>query len=152
MWWQKNHSSFPHHFFILFTILSLVGLTDSSYLAALNVRGVAPTCTILKGCEKVAISSYSSFFGVLPIAFVGIVYYLAMLFFTVYIWDRQHKHLFKFLIGASTIGFVGSLYFFYLQVVVIRALCLYCIISGVDTLLFWLLATQLVRYNRTKIT
>ncbi|MBI5230485.1 MAG: vitamin K epoxide reductase family protein [Candidatus Magasanikbacteria bacterium] len=146
-WWQKNHSSFPHHFFILFTILSLVGLVDSAYLAALHVRGIAPACTILKGCEQVATSPYSSFFGLVPIAFVGVAYYLAMLFFTVFIWDRERMHLFKFFIGAATIGFIGSLYFLYLQVVVIRALCVYCLISGADTLLFWILATQLARYE-----
>ena len=147
LWWQKNHSVFPHHFFILFTILSLIGLVDSAYLGALHLRGVAPTCNILKGCEQVATSSYSSFFGIVPVAFVGVAYYLFLFIFTVYIWERQRAHLFNYLILISTIGFLGSLYFLYLQIVVIRALCLYCLISGADTLFFWLLATQLVRYN-----
>lgn len=148
LWWQKRHSTFPHHFFILFVVFSLIGLADSSYLAALHVRGVAPTCNILKGCEQVAISPYSSFFAILPVAFVGVAYYAILFIFTVYIWERARVRFFKYLIGLSTLGFLGSLYFFYLQVAVIRALCFYCLVSGVDTLLFWLLATQLVRYGR----
>ncbi len=149
-WWQKNHSIFPHNFFILFTILSLIGLVDSAYLSALHIRGVTPTCSILKGCEQVATSKYSSFGGIVPVAFTGVAYYLAVFFLSVFIWERQRAHLFKTLIILSTIGFLGSLYFLYLQVVIIRALCLYCLISGIDTFLFWLLATQLVRYNRAE--
>lgn len=151
LWWQKNHSTFPHHFFIIFTILSLVGLVDSSYLTALHIRGVAPTCNILKGCEQVATSAYSSIFGI-PVAFFGIAYYLCLFLFTIYIWERQRAHLFNHVIVFSTVGLLASIYFFYLQVVVIRALCLYCIISGADTLIFWLLAVQLVRYTRANTT
>ncbi|KKU07544.1 MAG: hypothetical protein UX10_C0009G0011 [Candidatus Magasanikbacteria bacterium GW2011_GWA2_45_39] len=150
MWWQKNHNIFPHHFFILFVILILVGLVDSSYLAALHIRGVAPTCNVLKGCEQVATSVYSSLFSV-PVAFFGLAYYMFLFLFVVYIWERQRSHLFHYLIGISTIGLLASIYFFYLQVVVIHALCLYCIISGIDTLIFWLLATQLIRFNRQNI-
>lgn len=147
MRWRALHKTFPHHLFIILTLLTLIGLTDATYLSALHVRGLPPNCTLLQGCEKVTTSAYAVMWGV-PLAFLGVAYYAAVLLLIVFIWDRADVYVFKFLIWLITIGFLGSLYFLYLQVMIIHALCIYCLISGVDTLCAWLIALRLVPYAK----
>lgn len=120
----------------IFLTVGFVGLTDSGYLAFEHFRGVVPPCTILQGCEKVTTSVYSTI-GPVPVALVGAFYYFIFVIGALLFLDKRNAKLLFLLSLFSVVGFLSSAYFVYLQIFVIKALCLYCMVSaGTSTALF----------------
>ena len=118
--------------------LSLIGFSDASYLAIKHYEGAPVICSVLEGCNKVTASVYSVLGGI-PVALLGVIYYFLILIFAVwYLWNRNENH-FKGLMRLSVAGFLASLWFVYLQIFVIKAICLYCMISAfISTIIFLL--------------
>lgn len=114
---------------ILIGLFSFVGLIDASYLAAKHYTGTIPPCTIVKGCEAVTTSQYATIGGV-SVALIGAIYYLIVLIISVAIIESRNDRLKKFLTRFSIIGLLASIWFIYLQLFVIKALCLYCLVSA----------------------
>lgn len=118
--------------------LALVGLGDTLYLSYFQYLNLIPTCAI-GGCETVLTSEYSKFFGV-PWSYIGLVYYGYMLCLSVLlIIDPNSRGL---RLGALAYTGFGVLYstwaIFYIQLSVIGALCQFCAISAVTTLLLFI--------------
>ena len=131
-------------------LLSVIGLIDSSILTYRHFSTFVPPCTnhiLFADCGKVLSSTYSVVYGV-PLAMIGVFYYgviaiITIITVTKVIVGQSKKPLFSYLlIIIPTIGFLSSLYFIFLQVFVIKAICLYCMLSALtSTLLF--ITTQL---------
>ncbi|MBI3045954.1 MAG: vitamin K epoxide reductase family protein [Candidatus Harrisonbacteria bacterium] len=118
--------------------LSLVGLLDASYLAIKHYQGAPVICSIIEGCDKVTASIYSTLGGI-PVALLGVFYYFLILFLVIwYLWNGNKKH-FSGLMRISIVGFLASLWFVYLQVFVIKAICLYCMVSALTATAIFLL-------------
>ncbi len=120
-------------------ILALAGLTDASYLTYEHYSNSLPPCTTgfsFVDCGAVLQSEYALLFG-LPLALWGVLQYTLLsllLLSTIFFPRRLLKSL---LILQTTAGFVFSLYFVYLQIIVIKALCFYCMISAlISTFVF----------------
>ena len=125
-------------FYIIAT--SFVGVGDTLYLAYYHLLGIVPGCAILDGCEKVLTSSYSSPLGV-PLAYLGLVFYLYMLALAVLLaYDPTSKGLRLGMLGYAAMGLFCSVGFELFQFFVIGALCLYCAISAGATLVLFSLA------------
>lgn len=123
---------------ILWTIiaLALVGFTDSSFLLAKRVSGAPIPCFITSGCDTVSKSPYSVLFGV-PLSALGMIFYLGIGFLALLYLDTKNLFVAKLIPVATTLGFLSSLYFIYIQKFKIGAFCIYCILSAiVSTLLF----------------
>jgi uncharacterized membrane protein len=127
---------------ILILLFAFCGLADSAYLAQHEVTNTPLLCNIanLSGCNIVAQSPYSHLFGI-PIAVYGILFYaivfvLAALELVVF--DRLLRRVLQ---GLAVAGIVCSLYFTFLQVFVIGALCIYCIGSAVIAVLILISAS-----------
>lgn len=120
---------------LIFLALGLLGFADASYLTASHYLGTSLNCPILGGCDIVTTSAYSRIFG-LPVSLLGNVYYLAVIILAAAFLDsRKRKFLYR-LSYISGVGFLASLIFTYLQFFVIKALCLYCLVSaGISTLI-----------------
>lgn len=126
--------------------LALVGFADSSYLTADHYFALPLPCTITHGCEKVLTSSYAMV-GPIPLAAFGIAFYLVTLFFALYLAtapavSRAQK---LALFGATVIGLLCSIAFESIQVFIIGAICQYCALSALVTLLLFLCALPLLR-------
>lgn len=121
---------------IAFLILSAAGFLDASYLALLHYTGAGASCFLVEGCDEVLTSPYSTVWGI-PVALAGVLYYAAVfLFVLLYYAERREEYLLYIAYGTFA-GFFASLGFLYLQIFVIQALCIYCLISAsVSTLLF----------------
>jgi len=117
---------------MLFLLIAFAGFLDASYLAAKYFLGSPVICNLLKGCEIVTSSKYSVMFGI-PIALMGSLYYLALLILTVVFFDTGRSVFLKAAAYGTVFGFIASLYFVYLQFFVIKALCLYCLLSAVSS-------------------
>ena len=124
-------------------ILAFCGLSDSAYIAQHETQNASSLICDVKnfsGCNIVATSSYSHFFGI-PIADYGIAFYsvifilaaLELVFFSML--------LRRLLQGISLIGVVASLYFSYLEFFVIREICIFCIASAAIALVTLIVAS-----------
>ena len=65
-----------------------------------------------------------------PVALLGAVYYLTVLFGAVSYLDTGRKKILERFAWLTVLGVLASVYFVFLQVAVIKAICLYCIISA----------------------
>lgn len=124
----------------IFVFLSLIGLADASYLTYDHYTGTSVVCNIFDDCNLVTTSEYSEIFGI-SVALFGALYYLSVLIsallFTILKQDTFKNRILKILYTISPLGFLASLWFVYLQLFVIKAICLYCMISATtSTLIF----------------
>ena len=134
---------------IAFLIVSFIGFLDSSYLTVQHYRGEPPSCAIFTGCETVAESKYAMV-GPIPLALLGLLYYLAIFILTVAYFDTKKERLLILAALFTIAGFLASVYFVYLQLFVIKAICLYCIISAVSsTILFGFGLLAITKRNQT---
>jgi uncharacterized membrane protein len=125
-------------FFIV--ALALVGLGDTLYLSYFQYNNLLPSCA-LGGCEIVLTSPQSKFFGI-PWSYIGLVYYTYLLCLGALLaYDPASRGL---RLGALLYTGVGVAYsawaVFYIQLSVIGALCEFCTISAVITLLAFVAA------------
>lgn len=120
------------------SVLSLLGVADALYLTLKHYSNAPVPCSVgfFSNCGHVLESQYSITFGV-PIALLGLLYYLSTTASLALIISYP-KRIFKyFLILTTSFGFIFSLYLVFLQLVVINAICLYCMASAlISTLLF----------------
>ncbi|MFA6105672.1 MAG: vitamin K epoxide reductase family protein [Patescibacteria group bacterium] len=121
---------------IIFLLLGIIGFLDASYLTIEHYRGIIPVCTVVTGCGTVLISKYSTV-GPVPLALLGVAYYSVIIFGALLFLDLKIIKILHLLSAYTFIGILASLYFLYLQIFVIQALCLYCLFSAAtSTLLF----------------
>ncbi len=114
--------------------ITFIGLADTMYLSYFAYLNAVPGCAI-GGCEVVLTSAYSKFFGV-PLAYIGLVYYVYMLALAILLtMDEHSKTLARAALAYSAVGVLFSIYFeFYIQGTLIGAYCMYCAISALTTL------------------
>lgn len=115
--------------------LSIIGLTDSLYLTWEHYSGFVPPCSAhftFIDCGKVLTSSYSVIFGV-PLALLGVLHYFFLSLSIIASLNYSRKIFRYAFILLSVAGFVTSLYFMYLQLIVIGSICLYCTTSAIDS-------------------
>lgn len=114
-------------------MLDLIGLAIAGYLSVIELQGELPYCGPLKGCEEVALSPYARVGGV-PVAVFGVALSIS-LFFLAIAWMRSGRiELLAAHYGLSLLGMVFEIYFTYLEVFVIGAVCVWCASYGVSLL------------------
>ncbi len=127
---------------------TLIALGDVMYLAYYQYLNLVPSCAI-GGCEIVLSSVYSKFLGV-PLSYIGLVFYGYMLCLAVLLVIEPTSRALRLAALTYTgIGFMLSLFFiFYIQLTLIHALCLYCALSAVSTLVLFSLSVWHFRATR----
>jgi uncharacterized membrane protein len=116
---------------IILATLDLIGLAIAGYLSVVELRGDLPYCGPLKGCEEVALSDYARVGGV-PVAVFGVLLSIS-LFALAIAWMRSGRiELLAAHYGLSLIGVVFELYFTYLELFVIGAVCVWCASYGLS--------------------
>jgi uncharacterized membrane protein len=132
----------------LMLALALIGIVDASYDSYAIYTDQLLWCPPpIDGCNTVAASPYARVLGV-PLGYFGVVYYLCMFALAA-----------RLAFGAATrgwragalswaaMGVAFSAYFMYIQLTFIHAFCIYCLISGVLTLLLLAAALQGLRHG-----
>jgi uncharacterized membrane protein len=127
----------------LLLIVAFIGFADATYLAVEYLSGDVPTCGT-GGCGTVTRSEYAEIFGI-PVALLGSGYYLTMLILGMIYAQRHDRRLISVMTLLSTIGFFASVRFVYLQLVVLNAICVYCMASAVSSTILWIIALILWR-------
>lgn len=126
---------------ILLLIFSTIGALDSGYLTIEHFQHAIVPCSsgVFADCGKVLSSQYSTVLGV-PLALIGFIHYLALTMTIIYVLRRQSRIGMFIILGMSTVGVISSLYFVYLQLFVIHAICQFCMLSALTSLLLFITA------------
>lgn len=135
---------------MVIAILALIGLIVALYLWIWKLGLMGPLVCGTGECEVVQSSPWAVILG-LPVAFYGVVGYLALLVVSLVglqpKWaDRREPT--ALLVVLSVIGFAFTVYLTYLEAAVIRAWCRWCLVSaGIMTAIF---VTSLVGLRGTR--
>lgn len=132
---------------VLFGAVAFVGLLDSAYLTAKHYAGSALSCGFFTGCEQVTTSAYSEVFGI-PIALFGSLYYLFWMLAAIFYFDTGSSLFFRVL-PFTVLGFITSLGLMGIQVFILDAICLYCVISATSSTLLFIIACIMLRKRRS---
>ena len=144
-------SALPIHAWLprVFLILSMIGVADAGYLTAKHYLGVPVACSIFEGCDKVLTSQYAVWWGV-PMALIGIIYYLILLILTANFLFTGHMTRLKIAAGLTALGLAASFWFVYLQLFVINAVCPYCIISAAASTFLFIFGMYILKITNKK--
>ena len=136
---------FGIHPAIILAVLDVIGLLVAGYLSYVELRGEVPACGIVRGCEEVALSEFARIGGV-PVAVFGVLLSIVLLGLALAWWKTDIYGLLLGHYGLSLVGVIFDGYFLFLQVFVIKAVCIWCVTYEVSLLLRFLIA--LVVYLR----
>jgi uncharacterized membrane protein len=124
--------------------IAALGLGIAVYLTATKLTGGLPVCGPVHGCEEVALSEYSSIFGIPTAAFgAGFSAVVAGLGLA---WRRRGDR--RALLVAYGLGLFGILfvaYLTYLELFVIHAVCAWCAAYALTVVVGWLIAAAAMR-------
>ncbi len=124
---------------LILAFLDVIGLGIAAYLSIVELGGGVPVCGPLKGCETVAQSEYSRIGGV-PVAVYGVGLSLILLTLAIAWWRTNLYVLLLAHYGLSLAGVIFEIYFIYMQIVVIRAVCVWCTAYGLSLTLRFVIA------------
>ena len=124
---------------IILAFLDICGLAIAAYLSTVELGGGTPVCGPIKGCEEVALSQYSRIGGV-PVAVFGVGLSLILLTCAVAWLKTDLYGLLLAHYGLSLAGVIFEIYFLYLQVFVIHAVCVWCTSYGLSLILRFIVA------------
>ncbi|TSC81907.1 MAG: Vitamin K epoxide reductase [Parcubacteria group bacterium Gr01-1014_20] len=132
---------------ITFLVVAFLGFLDATYLSVEHFRGVIPPCTIVEGCEKVTTSEYSVILGV-PVALLGSIYYLFIIVLSILFLDRKNEKYFLYASYLNIFGLLAAIYFVFIQLVIIKAICIYCMFSALTSTLLFILGLLVILKSR----
>lgn len=109
--------------------LSALGIILSLYLTYIHfTESRAAFCAAGTDCDTVRQSGFSTIMGV-PVAALGVAGYSVILIVFLISMKKRTKWLLLYILALA--GFVFSAYLTYIEFFVIKAVCMYCIVSAV---------------------
>ena len=141
---NKPSTPIPKRVVWFFAFFSFVGFLDATYLAVKHYLGTPVNCSIFEGCEKVTTSQYATLGGV-PVALLGAIYYFLIFILVIAYLDTKKERVLYFTARLTPIGLLASLWFLYLQLFVIKAICFYCMISAITSTMLFIFGIILLR-------
>lgn len=121
--------------------LTLIGLGAAGYLSTMEITDSRAICGPVGDCHAVQQSPYARIGGVIPVAHLGLLGYLAIGGCWI-VYHRGGKFLRRWsgiaMWGMTVVGTIFSIYLTFLEPFVIGATCAWCLTSSVVmTLLLW---------------
>lgn len=123
---------------ISFVVIALLGFIDASYLTIAHYSGAELVCGPFSGCASVTTSKYATF-ATIPVALLGALYYLFIFLISVAYLDSKNIFLARLRGHMTWLGLLASSVFVYLQLVVLKQICTYCMLSALDSTLLWIM-------------
>ena len=127
--------------------LAILGLLVATYMTVYKLTDNDAMCIGSGGCSVVNASRYSEVNGI-PVALIGVGGYAAIL---ALLFLERRPGFFQengtmILFGISLVGFLFTLYLIFVEIVLIKAYCPFCLTSqAVMTIIFILSVTRLIR-------
>lgn len=122
----------------LVALLALGGIFLATYLALYKFGMIgALTCSV-GSCETVQLSKWATFLGV-PVAAWGIAFYVGVLVITMISIATGAPLAGWALLGLTGWGVLFSAWLTYLELFVIHAICMWCVVSAIVTVVIFAL-------------
>ena len=125
----------------LIALLSLGGIFLSAYLALYKLGMIGALSCSIGSCETVQLSRWATLFG-LPVAVWGIGFYAAVFGLVMLLLGEASARTAVFgwmLAAVTTWGVIFSGWLTYLELFVIDAICMWCVVSAFVTLTIFVL-------------
>lgn len=126
-------------FTYLLIFLAFFGMLDAGYLTYEHYQNEIPPCSVsflASDCGAVLTSEYAIVFGI-PLAFIGLAHYYVSTIAHMYAAIGKKRKARYLTIILAYAGLISSIYFVYLQLIVIQSICLFCMGSAlISTLIF----------------
>jgi uncharacterized membrane protein len=135
-----------HKLILYSAVLAFFGFLDAAYLTVLHYKNIIPPCS-LHGCEKVLNSAYSMV-GPIPVALLGVIFYLTVIAICLLILIEGMKQLLQFFHFVAAVGFLVSLVLFFIQFYLIKSFCQYCLLSEIISVGIFVLSLLKIREDR----
>ncbi|MCS7248067.1 MAG: vitamin K epoxide reductase family protein [Anaerolineales bacterium] len=140
---------------LLFSLVCAIGLGVAAYIAYVQLFRVQAICGPLEECNTVLQSRYAKLLGFVPNSVIGLISYLALVF--LWVWHARRKgdwlarHSPLLILAITLLGTLLSVYLTILQVLTLRALCIWCLSSAVLITMLFLLSVSLSQSNYAPI-
>jgi uncharacterized membrane protein len=137
---------------IILMALDTFGLVVASYLSVVELQGELPYCGPLSGCETVALSEYARIGGPdgIPVAVFGVGLSVALLALAFAWWRTNATWALAGHYGLSLVGVLFEVYFTFVELFIIGAVCIWCALYGISLVLRFLIALAIwIRRPRT---
>jgi uncharacterized membrane protein len=115
-------------------VLCVIGCGVAGYLAYLEITPAHAICGPAGHCQSVQQSDYARLFDILPISFLGVAGYVAIILTWLIRYtgrSRWANLAGLFLLGMTTSGILFSIYLNFLEPFVIGATCIWCLSSAI---------------------
>jgi uncharacterized membrane protein len=135
---------------MIIATLALIGLFVAMYLWLFKLGVIGSLSCKIGGCDKVNTSPWAMLLGQ-PVAFWGVLYYVALFAAAFastlerFVDDRRAPVVLTFLTGW---GVAFSAWLTYLELYVIHAICMYCVISAILVVIMFALSVVELRASR----
>jgi uncharacterized membrane protein len=128
-------------------LVAFIGLGVAAYLTYVETQSIQAICGPVGDCNAVQSSSYARIWGILPVGMLGAFGYIAILAAW---WSRRIPQKLGWiatyapiaLFGMALFGTIFSVYLTYLELYVIKAVCIWCISSAVIITLLLLFSLE----------
>ncbi|MCX7668816.1 MAG: vitamin K epoxide reductase family protein [Anaerolineae bacterium] len=130
---------------VLIPIVSVLGLGVAGYLTFVETQNVQAVCGPVGDCNAVQASPYARLFGVVPVGLLGLLGYAAIVAtWAAGRWGRGAlaRYAPAAMIALALFGVLFSFYLTYIELAVIRAVCIWCLTSAVLMALLLILAVR----------
>lgn len=141
--WHKLHSILLW----LLAAISAIGLANSVYLTITHYSNTLVPCSFSHGCETVLRSQYAVVLGV-PVAIYGVIFYLVTFVAAVYFVTNKQYHWWLSIWALA--GFCSTLYLIFVQAVILKAFCQYCLVSTFTSSITFIITTVLYYIYKEK--
>lgn len=118
-------------------VVAVAGLAVSGYLTAVRAAGDDPACVVGGGCHTVQESEYSELAGI-PVAWLGIAAYIGLLV-AAFMPGQAGRALGLF---TAVVSFGFSAWLTYAELVIIDAVCAWCVTSAILVTLSLIIAVM----------
>lgn len=135
----------PNTLLVVFLLVAFIGFADATYLTAKHYIGEIPPCSIVSGCETVLTSPYATIVWNIPVALMGAFYYFVLFMGGILYVDTKNSIIIKIAAYFTAVGFIISVILVCIQIFVIRALCLYCIVSAITSTVLFILGVVILK-------
>ncbi|MBE5729397.1 vitamin K epoxide reductase family protein [Candidatus Parvarchaeota archaeon] len=147
--------------FIILIAMSVIGLISSSTVLyeIYALHNLPPFCqlpesigSITFNCAKVLLSSYSNF-GPVSLDFLAAVWFIVNIVLVViisYSGGKLARHILRFLFGWRFFGIVVVAYLLYLELLVVRSICLYCTVMHIAIIIDFVIISYLLFSKNSK--
>ena len=126
-------------------VLAVGGLGVSTYLTIAHYTSskiLACSETCLVNCSAVTTSPQSKVFGILPVAVLGLAFFVFMVPMTTpWAWRSPRREIALARLASVIVGVGFILYLIYVELIQVKAICLWCTSVHVITFLLFVLVT-----------